>query len=255
MHKETAILIRDVSFSYNGIPVLVDVNLTINHGEFLSMVGPNGGGKTTLLKIMLGLLKPKSGEVLVFGKSPEKARELVGYMPQHTLYDPQFPVSVADVVLMGRLGLRRSGLYTKEDKKAVLHALEEVEMSDYYNQGFSSLSGGQRQRVLLSRALVSNPKILLLDEPTASVDVEIESKLYEILKQLNRQITILIVTHDLGFVSRMVHRVICVKKQVVVHPTSELSGTLIQDMYGHDIHMVRHDHISEKDKSFNGCFH
>jgi zinc transport system ATP-binding protein len=127
MHEETAILIRDVTFSYNRIPVLVDVNLAIKQGEFLSMVGPNGGGKTTLLKIMLGLLKPKSGKVQVFGKAPEKTRELIGYMPQHSLFDPQFPVSVADVVLMGRLGPRRSALYTKEDKKAVLQALEEME--------------------------------------------------------------------------------------------------------------------------------
>jgi zinc transport system ATP-binding protein len=254
MKESTAIMVRDVNFSYNGIPVLTDVNLIIQEGEFLSMVGPNGGGKTTLIRIMLGLLKPNTGEVRIFGKPPEKSRETIGYMPQHTHFDPQFPVRVSDVVLMGRLSPRR-GLYTKKDKEKVSKSLGEVEMEDFHGASFSELSGGQRQRVLLARALVSNPKILLLDEPTANVDIEIEQKLYNILEDLNRRMTILMVTHDLGFVYKIVKRVICVKRQVLVHPTSELSGTLIQDMYGHEIQMVRHDHSSGKDGPSYGCFY
>ena len=245
MNESSVILIRDINFSYDGIRILENVNLRIRPGEFLAMVGPNGGGKTTLLKIILGLLKPKKGEVRIFGQLPEKSRDRIGYMPQHTLYDPQFPVTVMDVVLMGRLGRRiGSSPYSKSDKRAVMEALDEVGMSSFCKQRFSSLSGGQRQRVLLSRALVSKPEILLLDEPTANVDLEIEQKLYEILGDLNKRMTIVMVTHDLGFVSHLVHRVICVKKSVVVHPLSEVNGKLIKEIYGHEIRMVRHDYIS-----------
>jgi zinc transport system ATP-binding protein len=252
MSEEPVITVKDMSFSYNGKLVLVDVNLRIYNREFLSMVGPNGGGKTTLLKLMLGLFKPTSGEVRIYGKPPERSLNLIGYMPQYPLYDPQFPVSVMDVALMGRLGHHGKGFYTKTDREAVMYALEEVDMAAFYKHRFSSLSGGQRQRVFLSRALVGGPEILLLDEPTANVDLEIENRLYEILKELNKRMTIIMVTHDLGFVSRIVHRVICVKKKVVIHPTSEISGELIQEIYGHDIHMVRHDHVSRKEGHNNG---
>jgi zinc transport system ATP-binding protein len=252
MNNMSVINIKDVNFSYDGIRVLEKVNLEIQQKEFLSMVGPNGGGKTTLLKIILGLLKPNSGTVSIFGTSSERARDRIGYMPQHMLFDPHFPVSVMDVVLMGRLSDRLRGSYSKADKKAVMEALDEVEMTPFYKQSFSALSGGQKQRILLSRALVGRPELLLLDEPTANVDLEIEQKLYGILKELNRRMTIIMVTHDLGFVSHMVQRVICVKKKVVIHPVSKINGKLIKEIYGHEIRMVRHDHITDNVREKHG---
>jgi len=252
MNEDPVIVIKDVNFSYGGLHILENVNIKVKKGEFLSMVGPNGGGKTTLLKIILGLLKPESGEVHILGTLPERSRNRVGYMPQHTLFDPLFPVTVMDVVLMGRLEGRRVGPFSKADKKAVMEVLEEVEMTGFCKRRFSEISGGQRQRVLLSRALVGRPEILLLDEPTASIDLEIEHKLYEILKELNKRMTILIVTHDLGFVSHMVRRVICVNKRVAVHPTGEINGKVIQEMYGKDIRMVLHDRVSGIEEQLHG---
>jgi zinc transport system ATP-binding protein len=149
-----------------------------------------------------------------------------------------------DVVLMGTICERNIGIYSKKDRREAERSLSEVEMSKYIKHSFSELSGGQRQRVLLARALISRPQILLLDEPTANVDMGIESKLDRILKEMSQHITILMVTHDLGLVSDVVHRVLCVNRKVVVHPTSALSGALIRDLYGTDLRLVHHDRIS-----------
>jgi len=249
MDEVPAIELQDVGFSYNGVPVLEKVNLSIGREEFLSVVGPNGGGKTTLLKIILGLLKPSTGRVRVFGAPPERNRERMGYMPQHTQFDPQFPVSVMDVVLMGNLGSRRGGPYSRRDRDEGCRVLDQVDMCGQSRNSFSSLSGGQRQRVLLARALISEPEILLLDEPTANVDVGIESKLDRILKNLKKHMTILMVTHDLGFVTHMVESVICVNRKVVVHPTSSLNGKLIHELYETDMRMVQHNRVTLRENS------
>ena len=237
--------LKQVSFSYDGTPVLEDVNLTVEKYDFLSIVGPNGGGKTTLLKLILGLLKPVSGTVRVFGQNPVKARPRIGYMPQYSSLDPLFPVTVMDVVLMGRLGNGKLlGPYKGMDKKAAEKALQELEIYKMKNRPFSALSGGQRQRVLLARALVSDPELLLLDEPTANVDAVVENELFDHLNQLNKKITIALVTHDLGFVSSYVKRVACVSRRVVVHPTSEITGEMSNEIYGCDVQMVRHDSVN-----------
>ncbi|MBN1911541.1 MAG: ATP-binding cassette domain-containing protein [Pirellulales bacterium] len=245
MTSSSAISVRDVNFSYGGVPVLEGVSFDVAVGEIVSVVGPNGGGKTTLLKLLLGLLRPASGRIRVLGQSPEQARLRVGYMPQHSLHDLQFPVSVMDVVLMGRLGCRGAGRlpswYSAEDRRAARAALEQVEMVSFARRSFAELSGGQRQRVLLARALCSQPELLLLDEPTANVDTVAETRLADVLRQLGRSKTILMVSHDLGFVTNLVEKVICVNRQVVVHPTSEISGESIHDLYGHEMRMVRHD--------------
>jgi zinc transport system ATP-binding protein len=245
MSKDIIVELENVSFSYDGLPVLENVNLRVPERDFLSIVGPNAGGKTTLLKLMLGLLKPQKGTVRVFGDAPERARSLIGYMPQQASMDLLFPVTVMDVVLMGRLGNgKHLGFYRKRDRDAAEDIIRKLEVYDVRNRHFSALSGGQRQRVLIARALVSHPRLLLLDEPTSNIDVTIETELFEVLYHLNRQITIVLVTHDLGFVSQHVKNVACVNRRVVVHATSEITGEIIQEVYGSNVRMVRHDTIT-----------
>ncbi len=241
--QEPVIRLQDVSFSYNGLSVLEDVNLEVAEGDFVSVVGPNAGGKTTLLKIILGLIRPTRGTVRVFGKPPARARPRIGYMAQQTTFDFLFPVNVLDVALMGRLGYgSRLGFYSREDRVAAIQALRRMEMDTLVKRPFSQLSGGQRQRVLLARALASDPDLLLLDEPTANVDAAIETELFEILDDLNRHMTIMLVTHDLGFVSSYVRSVVCVNRRLAVHPTSSITGEMIHELYGGNVQMVRHDH-------------
>jgi zinc transport system ATP-binding protein len=242
MTQKEVIQLDNVSYSYDGFPVLENVSLRVVERDFLSIVGPNAGGKTTLLRLMLGLLKPTQGTVSVFGDAPERVRSRIGYMPQHTSLDPLFPVTVMDVVLMGRLGNgKRLGFYKKDDREAAAETLDKLEVCDVRDRHFSDLSGGQRQRVLIARALVSNPELLLLDEPTSNIDVAIETELFEVLHGLNEEMTIVLVTHDLGFVSQYVKNVACVNRRVVVHNTSEITGEIIHEIYGTDVRMVRHD--------------
>jgi zinc transport system ATP-binding protein len=241
MKIDQDIILENISFAYKQNHILEDVTLSIQKSEFASIVGPNGGGKTTLLKIILGLLKPDKGKVSIFGKPPEEARQSIGYMPQYAHLDMNFPATVMDVVLMGRL----SGTalwFTKKDRTEVLTAIDEVGMAGFEKTGFNTLSGGQKQRILIARALCSRPAILLLDEPTANVDHETEVNLFSILQTLNSKMTILVVSHDLGFVSKYVKSVICVNRKVVIHPTTLMNGMLIKDIYHGDLKMVRHDH-------------
>jgi zinc transport system ATP-binding protein len=245
MSPPPVITFENVSFSYGVAPVLEKVNFSIAERESVCVVGPNGGGKTTLVKLILGLLQPDAGKIHIFGQSPHLARERIGYMPQHLLYDPLFPVTVRDIVLMGRLksgGWRGFfGWPNGEDREAALEALRQVGMEDFLRRPFSSLSGGQRQRVLIARALASRPDLLLLDEPTSNVDTLVESRLLDLLGELNKRMTIMMVTHDLGFVSEMVEKVVCVNRRVAVHPTNDVSGEIIHDIYGGHVRMVRHD--------------
>jgi len=234
---------RDVDFSYNSVPVLEDVSFTIYDKSFISIVGPNAGGKTTLLKLMLGLLGPSRGTIEIFMLPPDRARALIGYMPQHVQFDPHFPVTVLDVVLMGRLGNgTRFGPYRKRDRAICLEALKKLEMYDAWKHPFGALSGGQRQRVLIARALATEPKLLLLDEPTSNVDMAVETELFELLNALSKTITVIVVSHDLGFVSQYVQRVVCVNRRVAVHPTAAITGEMISDLYGAAVRMVQHDH-------------
>lgn len=238
---QPAVAIRNLDFSFGRTEVLREVSLEIAPGDFACIVGPNGGGKTTLLRLMLGLLTPDRGEVRIFGRPPGEARATMAYTPQHLLFDPDFPVTAMDVTLMGRLTGGMHLRYNRKDRQAARHALEEVDLAELANRPFSSLSGGQRQRVLIARALASQPDVILLDEPTASLDPHTENELHRLLHDLNERMTLVMVSHDVGFVCEMVHTVICVNRQVTVHPTQHLTGQVIDELYGRGTRAIRHD--------------
>ncbi len=240
--EESVIRVRDLDFSYGESPILTDVRFDIFLRDSVCIVGPNGGGKTTLVKLILGLLTPDRGTVLVHGRSPDRERHRIGYVPQYARYDSRFPISVHEVVRMGRLGNSISCRFSHKDNEKAMAALESVHLQELSGRPFSALSGGQRQRVLIARALASEGDILILDEPTASLDRQSEQQLFTLLASLNQQMAILMVTHEVGFSSTFFKRIICVNNQVYVHPTSELTGDLIRDMYGGDMRMIRHDH-------------
>ncbi len=243
MNNDPVISIRNVDFSYDGNLVLEKVTFDIKEGEFAAVIGPNGSGKTTLLKLILGLLEPNSGSIRVFGGTPLGACRRVGYMPQYPRLDDNFPVTAMDVVMMGRLGHgTRVGPYMSSDKRAAEQALKEVSCIDLKNKPFSALSGGQRQRVLIARALAAEPELLLFDEPTTSLDPEVQHDLYELLHALNERLTVIIVSHDIGFVSKYVEKIICVNRRVVLHSASESKGDIVSMLYGEmGVRIVDHD--------------
>lgn len=243
-----AITARNVTFSYGGTPVLQDATFTVERGDFASIVGPNGGGKTTLLKLILGLLQPDQGEILVMNRQTAAARPLIGYMPQQANLDPSFPISVTEIVLMGRLAPRMlPGPFSKTDRHLVAGIIERLGLEEVRHRSLDELSGGQRQRVLIARALACQPEILLLDEPTAHLDLHLEDEFLEIIKELNQSMTVVMVSHDLGFVASCVNRCICVNRHVHLHPTSALKEDLIRSMYGDSVRLIRHDVDVPKD--------
>ena len=239
--EKAAVEVDHVDFAYDGSLVLEDITITVQEGDFVGVVGPNGSGKTTLLKIILGLLHPTRGKVRVFGESPERARPFIGYVPQHANLDTTFPISVTDVVLIGRLAQAPVlGHYRKIDREAAGQAMHEAEIYDLRNRRFGTLSGGQQQRVLMARALVGKPELLLLDEPTASIDGRVEQDIYHLLKKLNEKVTIVLVSHDLGFISTYVNRVACVNRRLVCNPTEKITGDVIEACYRGPVHMLKH---------------
>lgn len=233
----------DVSFRFAGPPVLESVNLTIEQGEFLGVVGPNGSGKTTLLKLVLGLLDPNRGTVRVFGEAPREVRHRVGYVPQFAWFRRDFPINVEQMVLMGRLGPGIGpGGWRRADKQAAREAMEELEIEDLARRPIVTLSGGQLQRALIARALAGEPEILLLDEPTANVDFRSEKRVFDKLKALTDHCTVLVVSHDVGFISHVVSRVACVNRYVETHKPAEMTGDTIESLYGAPMRMVHRAH-------------
>jgi zinc transport system ATP-binding protein len=207
--------VRNLRFAYEKIAILSDVNIAVQEGEFIGVIGPNGGGKTTLLKLLTGFLEPEEGEIRLFGEKPQQNKTLIGYVPQALRFDRLFPITVLELVLGGQVARTPwLGWFQQRHKKAALEALERVGLSSFKDAPFSSLSGGQAQRALIARALCSNPKILLLDEPTASVDTRAAADIHGFLSTLKGQITILMVTHDISSIIQQVDRVICVQNQV-----------------------------------------
>lgn len=243
--------VRDLTFSYGAAPVLEGVNLQVAAGEFLGIVGPNAGGKSTLLKLILGLVEPQSGRIAVLGKRPREATRRLGYVPQYPGFPREFPITVEQTVLLGRIGRRApAGRLSawmpvgigKADRRVVQRVLAEVEVADLAHRQVGSLSGGQLQRVLLARALASEPAVMILDEPTANIDLRLESDIFDLLERLNARMTILVVSHDVGFISGYVTRVACLNRTLVCHHTDEVDGQVIQALYGEQVRMVAHRH-------------
>lgn len=240
--NEPIIILNGVSFRYNELSVLEDICLTIRNKDFLGIVGPNGSGKSTLLKLILGLLSPQQGTIKVFGNSPEEARLKIGYVPQFATFDRNFPISVLNTVLQGRLGKTRTLFgYRRQDREAARQALSEVEILDLEQRPLTALSGGQLQRVLIARALACNPEVLILDEPTAHIDPKVEEGVFELLKRLNERLTVIVVSHDVGFITRYITRVACLNRRLVCHPAAELTGKMIEELYGGPLKVVQHD--------------
>ncbi len=247
-----AICIRDLYFSYQKEYILENVNLDIFPHKFVSIIGPNGSGKTTLLKLILGLLQPQKGSVLIFGGKPERERDRIGYVPQHFQLDLSFPATVQEVVLMGLVHKKQWFRFSSHAKKKVYEVLDIVGLGSLAKEMFRSLSGGQRQRVLIARALISQPEILLFDEPTAHVDTVAEKILMDLLKQISRELTVILVSHDLGFVSKYVDTVVCVNKTVQTHPKNALTGAVIQELFGSHIELVHHGRTQPPEAHHHG---
>ena len=238
-----AIEVRDLWLSFGGWNVLEAIDLTVKQGEFFGLIGPNGAGKTVLLRVLLGLIKPDRGRVRILGKSPRAAQGSVAYVPQHASFDRLFPIHVLDVALMGRLGrsrlLRR---YTADDRQAARQALEKVGITDLEHRQIGELSGGQLQRVLIARALAVNSRVLLLDEPTANLDSTVAGHLYELLGKLAGELTIVLVDHDIGVMSRHVQSVGCLNQRLFHHHGPHPSQELLEQAYGYPVDVVVHDH-------------
>lgn len=238
--SEPAAELKNVSLALRGVPVLEDVTLRIEAGDYLALLGPNGGGKSTLLKVILGLVEPDRGSVRVFGQAARAARGRVGYVPQYFHFDRDFPIRVLDVVLMGRVGRNRLGALDDEDRAIAGSALARVEMDRLAARPIGALSGGQLQRVLIARALAQQPELLLLDEPTSSLDERIERSVWELFAELSQEMAVVVVSHDIGAISQHVRGVACLNQRLHAHPTRELTPEILEATYGCPVDLLAH---------------
>lgn len=230
--NEPVLSIKNLSFRYDGANVLEDVAIDIFRKDFVAIFGPNGGGKTTLLKLIMGFLTAKKGSVKLFGSPPEKTRHLVGYVPQTLKVDRAFPITVLEVVMMGCLSkLTLWGRYPEGTKEKARTALKRVNLLHKASAPFGTLSGGETQRTLIARAIVDTPELLLLDEPTASVDPDAEKSILELLTDLNREMTILMVTHDLQTIINKAGKLLCVHRKVSALKTQEVCEHFALGLY------------------------
>lgn len=225
--------INDLCFSYSGKEVLHEINLTIQARDFVAVIGPNGGGKTSLLKLMLGLLRPTRGSILINGKPVGSNNATIGYVPQQINHNLSFPATALDIVLMGKHRPERRFVLSgsKKDRQDAMHALEKIGIADFANRKITNLSGGQRQRVLIARALVTQPELLVLDEPTASLDTKGQAKFYELLQTLNESQTIFMVSHDLLSISSYAKSIACINKRLYCHQPFSSAKTLLKAFY------------------------
>lgn len=244
------ISVNKVSFSFGSTKVLEDINLSITQGDFLVIIGPNGSGKSTLVKIILRIYEPSDGTVMLLGEDIKKFKQWnkVGYVPQKaTNIDPFFPVSVREVVAMGLLSKKRFPRFLRsKDEGLINQALEEVDLKDFKTRRIGELSGGQQQRVFIARAIVNQPSLLFLDEPTTGVDAETQERFYAMLDTLNKghKITIVLITHDLGIVNKHVNKIACLNQRLVFHGTHEdfCNSEVVQELLRGEHHLVCHRH-------------
>jgi zinc transport system ATP-binding protein len=247
MNELEIVRLQDICVNYGEVIALENVNLSICQHDFLGIIGPNGGGKSTLLKVLLGLIKPDSGSVSVFGKPPEQGRRQIGYVSQRYSFDLDFPVSVWDVVMMGRYG--RTGLfrrYSRADRVAAEKALARVDMLGNRSKQIGNLSGGQQQRVFVARALVAEPRLLLLDEPTASVDPAMQAEFYELLEKLKKDMAIVLVSHDISAISVYVDQIACLNRQLYYHGSKEITPEILEATYKCPVQMIAHGTVPHR---------
>lgn len=247
--KQSAIYAQNVSFKYNEEYVLEDINFEINKGDFVGIIGPNGSGKTTLLKIMLGILTSQSGQITIFDKSVKVgSHPEIGYIPQKiTQLESRFPITVQEVVMLGRVSKRNLfKRITKHDQEIIEKSLKDVDMLAYKDKLITDLSGGQQQRVFIAKALTSEPKLLILDEPTVGVDQGSQDKFYKLLQKLNKEngLTIIIVSHDTDVIINEVSTVLCLNKTIVCHlsPKDFVKHDYFEKVYGEHKKHVVHQH-------------
>lgn len=237
-----AVECKQISVWYDDVCALDNVSLAVPEGDFLGIIGPNGGGKSTLLKVMLGLVAPGKGDVSIFGRSPAEASRLIGYVPQFSRFDRHFPANVMEVALMGRLPARISACfaYNRHDRQVAEDVLAQLEIGDLKDRQIGQLSGGQLQRVLIARALTAQPRLLLLDEPTASVDSRSKDQIYGLLKELNKELTVIIVTHDMSVISSHIKTIACLNQNLHYHGEAELNQPVVEKVYGCPVDLIAH---------------
>ncbi len=236
MNRPEIIRIKGLSVAYDKCEALHDVYISFYEGDFVGIIGPNGGGKSTLVKSILGLI-PYSGHIEFLGAL--EGRHKIGYMPQQNLFDKSFPISVAELVLSGLQASKGVRRYTREDKSKVVEILEQLGISHLANNQIGELSGGELQRALLGRAIISEPALLILDEPANFVDNQFEGELYALLERLSERMAIIVVSHDVGTITSLVRSVVCVNRTVHRHPTAELTPELLEN-YHCPIQVISH---------------
>ena len=242
-HPPSAISVEQLQVRLGGDNVLDDVSFEVPAGDFLGIIGPNGAGKSVLLRTILGQITPTHGRVRIFGRSIRQSRGRISYVPQFAEFDRSFPIRVRDVVLMGRIperGLLRR--WTREDREVAYNVLARVDLAHLGERQIGRLSGGELQRVLIARALAVGSEILLLDEPSASLDTRVAGRLYELLSDLSSTHTLVLISHDVGVMSRHIKTLICLNRRILHHGSPEFSAEALHRTYGHSVEEISHDH-------------